>query len=73
MELESSKTLETRLLSCDCTPELKNAISSYINSMQKEIQGAGNSVGIAYRGNLHYILDNIGRPELALEIQSVTH
>jgi hypothetical protein len=72
-ELKASRTLESELMQSDCSPKLKNLISRYITSMQRDIKGVGNFTNITYRGNLHYIQDNLSNPSLATELEAICH
>jgi len=69
--LEASWTLEDRLKKIECSTELKNEIIRFIENNHSSCTGKIMSFSnITYRGNLHYIEDNIKKEGLIDEIKS---
>ena len=70
-QLESSWTLEERLKNIDCSDELKTEINKFIDKEHNKCTGQRMSVSnLIYRGNLHYIEDNIGKKKLVDELRT---
>ena len=70
-QLESSWALEERLKNIKCSPDLKKEIENFIN--KEHDSRTGNRVPISniiYRGNLHYIEDNINKNGLIDELRT---
>ena len=65
--LKYSKDLVVELKNIKCSPELRKEINIYIFK-QKENKGFSNLI---FRGNLHYILDNIKKETILDEIRSL--
>ena len=65
-----SWTLEERLKNINCSDELKSEINKYIDKQHGSCTGKRMSISnIMYRGNLHYIEDNINKKDLIDELR----
>jgi hypothetical protein len=70
-QLESSWVLEERLKNIECSSELKKEIENFINKEHDKCTGRHMSTSnITYRGNLHYIEDNINKNGLIYELRT---
>ena len=70
-QLESSWVLEERLKNIECSPDLKNEIENFINKEHTRCTGKRVPISnIIYRGNLHYIEDNINKNGLIDELRT---
>lgn len=70
-QLESSWVLEERLKNIECSPNLKKEIENFINKEHNICTGKSISISnIRYRGNLHYIEDNINKKGLIDELRT---
>lgn len=68
-QLESSWVLEERLKNTECSLDLKNEIEKFINKEHDRCTGKRMSFSnLSYRGNLHYIEDNINKKGLTDEL-----
>jgi hypothetical protein len=68
-KLESSWTLEHNLKNIECSKELKKEIIDYI---EKQTPPKGYRFSnVIYRSNLHYIIDNIKKPSLLIELKKI--
>ena len=72
--LENSHVLEQRLLNINTSEELKLEISRFIQLQHPKCTGKGAGISnILYRNNLHYIEDNLNKPELIDELNKYKH
>jgi len=53
--LEPSWKLKETLMNIDCSPELKLEVETFI----KNNENSSGLTNVCFRGNLHYIIDNI--------------
>ncbi len=67
--LESSWTLEERLKNINCSDELKIEINKFIEH-NKYVGKKMPISNVTYRGNLHYIEDNINHPDIINELRT---
>ena len=71
--LDASWNLEQRLKDVACPADLKVEILNYISSKHQECTGKRYSISnLVYRGNLHYIEDNIAKEGLINELRLLT-
>ena len=71
VQLESSWVLEKRLKNIKCSSDLKKEIENFINKEHNKCAGKRMSISnITYRGNLHYIEDNINKNGLIDELRT---
>lgn len=64
-QLDSSWNLEQRLKEIECSEDLKSEILKFIEKEHDKCTGKRMSLlNIYYRGNLHYIEDNINKTGL---------
>ena len=69
--LESSWTLEERLKNINCSDELKIEINNFIDIEHNKYVGKKMSISnLTYRGNLHYIENNINHSGLINELRT---
>ena len=69
--LESSWILEERLKNINCSDELKIEINKFIDIKHDKCTGKMRPISnIIYRGNLHYIEDNINKKGLIDELRT---
>jgi len=70
-QLDYSWNLEQRLKEIDCSDDLKSEILKFIEKEHSKCTGKAMSVSnIYYRGNLHYIEDNINKNGLVNELRT---
>lgn len=70
-QLDSSRNLEQRLKDIDCFKDLKVEILKFIEKEHNRCTGKARSFSnIFYRGNLHYIEDNINKKGLIDELRN---
>lgn len=73
-QLEASWILEERLLNINnnnCSDELLIEIKNFINKYHNFCTGKRMSISnLTYRGNLHYIEDNINKKSLVDELRN---
>lgn len=67
MDLDYTWNLESKLKEVQCSNELKTLILAYMEKFHVKDTYRSFS-GIIYRWNLHYILDNLNKPELINEL-----
>jgi hypothetical protein len=68
--LDYTWNLESKLKEVQVNTELKTLILAYMEKFHVKNTYRSFS-GIVYRGNLHYIIDNINKPELVNELKQV--
>jgi hypothetical protein len=70
-QLNSSWNLEQRLKDISCSDDLKVEILNFIEKNHDKCTGKAISFSnISYRGNLHYIEDNINKKGLIDELRT---
>lgn len=73
-QLEYSWNLEERLKNITCSDSLKSEILMFIEKEHKSCTGKSRSCSnLFYRGNLHYIEDNINKKGLEDELHNYNY